>query len=221
MSHPIILTAMKSEFACLGGNDNVLLSGIGPERATAAAERAIADGACGLVSFGVVGGLVDTVKAGDVVLADVIVTSDGRRLATDARWRASFAEVANGLLGGVMVGSDFGISTPEAKQQLAEQSGAVAVDMESHAIALAADKAGLPFLVIRAVADGPSRSLPKWMSKHIDRDGTVREGAIALEALMRFWELPGMVGLAMDSHRAHRALRDLAFVAGPGFGFPD
>jgi len=86
VTEPCVITALKSEFACLDGSANVILSGIGPERAAAAAERAIADGAPGLISFGIAGGLDAAVRAGDVVLADAVVTTCGRRYETDANW---------------------------------------------------------------------------------------------------------------------------------------
>lgn len=220
MSLPTVITALKSEFACLAGHGNAVLGGIGSERAAAAAGRAIAAGATGLVSFGIAGGLDANLKAGDVVLPDEVVAPDGRRLKTDADWLAGLLEQVGkaGIVRGVLAGSDSGVSSPEAKRRLAGQTGAVAVDMESHAIAAAAAEAGVAFVVVRAVADSQSRTVPKWLSRHIDADGAVRQGAIAVEALFRFRELPVMIGLAADSRRAHRALRHFASVAGPGFG---
>jgi len=219
--NPVVITALKSEFACLINHDNAILGGIGHERAAAAAGRAIAGGAKGVVSFGIAGGLDANLKAGDLVLAEAVVAPDGRLYQTDSDWLAELPGQLSrtNIVRGALAGSDIGVSSPEAKRRLAEQTGAVAVDMESHAIAAAAAEAGVAFLAVRAVADPHSRALPKWLSKHIDKDGATRQGAIAVEAMFRFWELPGMIGLAADSRRAHRSLRHFASVAGPGFWF--
>ena len=50
------------------------------------------------------------------------------------------------------------LGTPE-KAELAAESGAVAVDMESAAVGRVARERGLPFLCVKAILDTPDRPL--------------------------------------------------------------
>jgi hypothetical protein len=52
-------------------------------------------------------------------------------------------------------------ATPADKRALAA-NGALAVDMESHGLALAASKAGIPWLSVRAVLDPLDATLPAF-----------------------------------------------------------
>ncbi len=47
--------------------------------------------------------------------------------------------------------------------------------MESHAVAAVATERGLPFLVVRVVADPHDQEIPSWMPGLIDDSGHVRE----------------------------------------------
>jgi len=58
-----------------------------------------------------------------------------------------------------------------AKAALHARSGAVAVDLEARSVAGAASRAGLPFLVIRAIADPAEHDLPPAASARLKPDG--------------------------------------------------
>jgi len=60
---------------------------------------------------------------------------------------------------------------PERKAGLFHTTGAIAVDLESHLVAQAAARAGRPFLILRAIADPASRSLPPAAVNGLDSDG--------------------------------------------------
>ncbi len=59
-----------------------------------------------------------------------------------------------------IAGADRPLVTPSQKQALFAATGAAAADMESHVAARAAAKHGLPFAVLRVVADPAERGLP-------------------------------------------------------------
>ena len=91
--------------------------------------------------------------------------------------------------------------------------------MESLAVAEVAAQAGIPFLAVRVIADPHDHTIPPWVIQGINPDGNVRHWAIAWELITRPGDLPAVVRLALDNWRALSALRRIASLAGPFFGF--
>src|SRR5690606_32874057 len=94
-------------------------------------------------------------------------------LEADAAWRQRIADALAGELDAderpLLAARDV-LATP-ADKRAAAAGGAAAVDLESGAIAAAACAANVPFVVVRAVADGPSDALPADVADWIDADG--------------------------------------------------
>jgi len=182
------------------------------------AERLVAAGAAGLVSFGFAGALDPALRPGDLLLAERVLWPGGEKLTTDAAWRARFAEVAGGvgcrLIVATLAGSDRAVATCSAKQALRAQTGAAAVDLESHSVGLVACGAGLPFIALRAVVDPAHRALPPAALAGLGDDGRRRPIAVAAALCRRPQDLPGVLRLALDSLAALASLRRLA-AAGP------
>ncbi|HSA81581.1 MAG TPA: hypothetical protein VLE23_12240 [Geminicoccaceae bacterium] len=215
-----VVTGLRAEARCLGGLDvAVACSGARPARARAEAARLIAEGAEGLVSFGLAGGLSPAVAPGDLVLADAVVLPGGERIATDLAWRSRLSariEVAGSAPHRAAVaGSDRLLTTIAAKRTLLETTGALAVDMESHAVAEAAHRAGLPFVVLRAVADPSDQALPRAATIALGPGGEVRLLAVALALFERPGEMPALLRLGRQSRRALAALRGVVLLARP------
>ncbi len=223
-----IICGLQREARCLQGISagpdplQIICCGADCGRALAAARRLASQGCRGLVSFGIAGGLAPDLKPGTLIAADAVAGPDGRRWPVDAAWLGGFKKsLPDGLdvVGGLIAGSDVPVVTPAAKSDLARRSEALAVDMESHAVAAAAAAANVPFLVVRALADPAARTVPGWVMGGIDRQGRVGLGIMITGALIRPWSVPGLVGLAVDSRRAFAALGSVAFHAGSTFGF--
>ena len=180
-----------------------------------------AEGYRGLLSFGTAGGLTADLKPGAVVIPQSVAVDDGRVYETSEPWRDS---VLRGLADAeaidtrTMTSTDAVVTTVAAKRALAAQTDAVAVDMESHAVAAAAEEAGILFLAIRAVADPASRAIPAWVTGKISENGTPSYGAILAGLAMHPWEVPGLFRLKSDSKRALISLRSVAGRLGPLFG---
>jgi len=198
----------------------VACSGARPTRARAEAARLIAEGAVGLVSFGLAGGLSPALASGDLVLADAVVLPDGERIATDLAWRSRLSariEIAGRAPHQAAVaGSDRLLATVAAKRALFAATGALAVDMESHAVAEVAHAAGRPFLVLRAIADPADQALPRAATVALGPGGEVRLLAVVRALLDRPAELPALLRLGRQSRRALAALRRVVLLAGPG-----
>ena len=174
------------------------------------AERLLADGADGLVSFGIAGGLDPGLSPGDLVLPERIVAPDGEAIACDSamrsRWQRAAAAAGQSHAGGSLVGSDQAVVGVADKRRLYRSSGAVAVDMESLAVARVAGEAGVPFAAVRAVSDPAGRPLPRLVLGSIAPDGTPRLGRLARRACLAPWEVPALFRLRRDTDRALASL---------------
>src|ERR1700739_4308003 len=113
------------------------------ERLATALESAFARGARGIISFGVAGGLAPGQAPGDWVVASGVIT--GRRFfPTDPAWSRSLRERLPNATHADMLGMDEVAADHERKQLLHAQTGAVAIDMESHIAAKVAAAYRIP-----------------------------------------------------------------------------
>ena len=209
-----VITGLRAEARCLSGLDlAVACSGARPERARAAAARLLADGAAGLVSFGLAAGLAPELRPGDLVLAEAVVLPDGRRLPTDPAWRcrcaAALAEAGMAPHAGSIAGTDRLLATRAAKRALFEATGALAADMESHAVAELASAAGMPFIVVRAISDGADQALPAAAIRFLGADGRIRPSAL-IGVIARPAALAALVRLGLQTRRALGTLSQVA-----------
>ena len=190
------------------GSETLHVSGPGADRAFAAAKRAIAGGARGLVSFGLAGGLTPAAAPASVLLPE---SGSGRdyRWSADRGWHgrlrqaleADFALVENPLYS-----ADRVLTTVREKSEAATSSGAAAVDMESASIARAAEESELPFVVLRVVVDGSGDALPASVASLVTDDGRTRYSGLAGFVLAPN-QLPLLFRLAGRSGKARQTLR--------------
>jgi adenosylhomocysteine nucleosidase len=146
----------------------------------------IAEGARALVSFGLAGGLAPDARPGRLLLPRRVLTSSEQVFDVDVRWHARLTET---------LAADFDfddrplfaahdvLADPAAKRRAAAL-GVAAVDLESGAIAAAAAQANVPFVVVRAVADGLDDALPSGVSGWVAEDGETRVAHVAAAALV-------------------------------------
>jgi len=184
-----VIVALGVERRCLRGvGPRVALeqSGPGEARAAGAAARALAGGARALVSFGLAGGLAADAAPGRLLLPRHVVTHDARRFSVEPRWHARLAAA----LAAADIDVDerpllaaAGVLTSADAKRAAGELGAAAVDLESGAIAAAAERAAVPFAVIRAVADGLDDELPAGVSGWVGPDGETRIAPVLAAAL--------------------------------------
>jgi adenosylhomocysteine nucleosidase len=128
------------------------------------AARAIADEAPRLVvSCGFCGALDGRLQAGDLVLATSVRGKDGPAVEAPPVLLAEARRALSGLrfFEGEVLCTAAVAATPAEKRVLAA-SGALAVDMETHGLALAASQAGIPWLSVRAVLDPLDATLPAF-----------------------------------------------------------
>ena len=225
-----IIVALASERVCVenrladGRMVTLVLKQSGPGRENAAAAaRAVAEsGADALVSLGLAGGLEPGLQPGTAVVPDRIILHSGEALATDYGWKTRIVAAIGSALAteeGALLTAGSVLDTPERKRAAAQTTGAVAVDMESAAIAAVAADAGLPAVAIRVVADRATDALPTGIEGWIDSSGHRRFAPVAAAAL-RPAQWPVLALLARRHRTAQRALKTAAHrLARTGFEF--
>jgi adenosylhomocysteine nucleosidase len=203
--------ASLREHATRAGSWLVLQSGPGAARAAIAAQRAVDAGATLLVSWGLAGGLDAKLVPGTVVVPRRVLQRGAEPLAVDAGWHSRLAVLADEfpLEQGDLLTAPAALESVDAKQAAAATTGAVAVDMESAAIAAVAARAGVPFVVVRVVIDGVGDALPRGAEQWIDERG-VRRLAPTLRAVVNLRQWRPLLTLAKRFRTASGVLERLA-----------
>ena len=126
----------------------------------------------GIVSFGIAGGMDPKLRSGSVLLPKAVVTPDGAFFQTDDTWRRSVANnwpiVTDQSL---QLGVNKVITSTNEKTQLFQATGAHALDMESHVIAAYAQKRGIPFIILRSIADSAKDTVPEIALAGMNKNG--------------------------------------------------
>lgn len=186
----------------------ICCAGSHPARAAAAARELIAGGAEILLSFGYAGGLDPSLQAGDIVIPDRVTAPDGASYSADAPLgnQLRTALPVTPCRVGIIAGVDRVLASVEDKRAVALRTGAVAVDMESHAVA----SSGYKFVVLRAIIDPADRALPTSVLKAVDDQGEVRPLTLIANLLHAPTDLSALLALWRDHAAARRSLRRAA-----------
>jgi hopanoid-associated phosphorylase len=164
----------------------------------------------GVISFGVAGGLDPTLKSGDVVVATEVMAGDARWLAGLTLNEDLVASVALGgrrIVRGRLAGAEEVVVARHVKAALHSETGAAAVDMESHIAADYAAKAGLPFAALRVVSDPAHRALPSSAMAAIKPNGDIDLRKIMRSVVRNPMTLRDLVSTGIDFSRALKSLR--------------
>jgi adenosylhomocysteine nucleosidase len=205
-----IATAPHTQVICGGDGRN-----LGPML-----EQTIARGCRGLLSFGLAGGLATDLRPGACVVASEIVWDAGR-LPTDPNWSRNLLNAIPYAIRGSVLGVAAPVADPAAKQALRRQTGAHAVDMESHVVARAAAMRGLPLAAIRVIVDPADRAVPSSALAGMRPDGRTDALGVIRSLLRQPRELPALIRTALDARVARASLIRGRQLAGLCFGFPD
>jgi len=164
----------------------------------------------GVISFGVAGGLDPTLKSGDVVVATEVLAGDARWLAGLTLNEDLIASVGLGgrrIVRASLAGAEEVVAARHVKAALHSETGAAAVDMESHIAADYAAKAGLPFAALRVVSDPAHRALPSSAMAAIKPNGDIDLRKIMRSVVRNPMTLRDLVSTGIDFSRALKSLR--------------
>jgi nucleoside phosphorylase len=216
----VAVTGLKSEAKILRGLGLACIS-VGGKANTAPGkiESAIAQGATGLVSFGIAGALSPDLRTSDVVIAQTVVDAAGVATPAHAEWVRALAHLSQTVVpaqsgsgegGRIVVGTILGldrlVSSSHDKEAAFARSEAWAVDMESHHVARAAAARGLPFIAIRAISDRADETLPACLADFVDGEGRTKMSAVLAALIFGRVKLGQLIATGRASRRAHQAL---------------
>lgn len=173
------------------------VTGMGPIRASQAV-REIAElfPEARILFTGFAGALDPSLDIGSVISPAVVCNSSNQTLNVD------------GQMPQIIVSVEKIISTPQQKSQLAIDTKAAAVDMESYAAAITANELGIPLTIIRAISDEAHQTLPTWSTRCIKENGMTNLGGVTRILLTGPWRISAML---MMQKRAKLASESLAY----------
>lgn len=238
LGHEARIAAGQGIFVVAGGGVRSVLEG--------RLESLPPDDIAAVVSFGLAGALEPSLRVGDILVPDRISALDGETWPTSREFRkhwsglgfsehdpprlqsnASFEALPRGAPqesrstpagSTALVGVDAPILGVADKSRLRTETGAAAIDMESHIAARYAARHALPFAALRVISDAADHALPAVAGAAMRPDGSVDVLGV-LKGLARDpGQLPALLATARDAGRAFRALRRVRGLLGPGFG---
>jgi adenosylhomocysteine nucleosidase len=198
------------------------VSGAGPDAADRAVNRLIERKVNALISWGCAAAIAEHLVPGHLVLAEHIHGEDDQLHTTDTTWRQRLAANLHPQLktqSGAIRESRRVVGTRTEKASLHQQTGAVAVDMESGAIARRARAHNLPFLAVRAIADPAMMDFPGAVTRSLNPRGDVRILELLSHIARRPGEIPDLIRLGQAFGAAVRTLQQVRQHAGPDFSF--
>jgi len=194
----------------------IRLSGARPKRARAGVEALIEAGVDGILSFGTAGGLSTDLSPGAIVIGARIAGPDNTSYECDPNWVEAIANALEETPVNV-VGADQVMSSG-AKTRLFEQTGHLAIDMESHIAADLANQAGIPFAVLRAIVDPVDFEFPEFVLDSIRPDGSVSSLPILAGLCIQPWLLGRLLDLNKYNNAAMESLSRATRILGPRCG---
>ena len=198
-----------------GAEVRLTLTGIGAGKARRRVELLLTERRPDLllaVGFG--GGLIGTLRNGDVIIAERVVeaASNGdepRQLSVDEVLLAAADDVSiprGNVRRGCLLTVPTVVSSAKGKRDLGSRYGADGVDMESFAILAAALDKGVSCIVARAVFDEAALDLPPGLEKIPSPDGRPRPMGLARLLLRHPWSFFSLFSLRGRSVRAAGSL---------------
>lgn len=216
---PLALDGLHGFRAEIGGKQFAVVGhGIGHRRASETARRALdlMPATELAIGTGVAGALSSGLKPGDLVLADRVLMSDDDRqeaeqvtAVSDEHLRAvgrALAAAGIAYSTGAILTSHRVLATGAEKRRAKVSTGAIAVDMETAAIAAEAAVRGLPFVAIRAVLDEVDDEVVG--AAMADQDGNVRPLAATSYLLRNPGTLLKLPRMIRNLSRATTAIAD-------------
>ena len=195
----------------------VHVSGVGGHRARLAGRKLIESGAKALVSWGTAGGLTSQVSPGSLILPHKIISAEGSIYEADSIWHERLFRRLAGRIDlhtGLLAESKGVLASPSEKRALFDSTGAIAVDMESAAVAGVAHQAGVPFVAIRAIADRADVTVPQSVLTSLDPFGRLRPLRFLGKLFVHPNDLSSLICLARNFRTAQASLAAVAGLVG-------
>jgi adenosylhomocysteine nucleosidase len=202
----------RGALASLVDGSLLAVSGIGCAAARLAAQALVDAGATALTSWGLAGGLDPALCAGTIFLPSEVICERGVGFTTARYWRDGLSAAVGAprsVACGKLLTRAHMIEAIADKAAAFRETGALAVDMESFAVAEIAAVNGLPFIAIRVIVDTAADSVPRALLG-ANRSGRLRLWRLIAAITLEPTALAALVRLAQRYRAARRSLRAVA-----------
>jgi adenosylhomocysteine nucleosidase len=141
-----------------------------------------------VIAAGFAGGLTAKLQRYHIVMADSVADTKGNRLSIDLKVDPTSLENSPGVHVGRLLTTDGIIRRPEEKRNLGEEYQALAVDMETSAVAQVCRGQHVRFLAVRVISDPVDETLPEDVERMLGQQtGAAKMGAV----VGTLWRRPG------------------------------
>jgi len=213
-------TRRHEPVAALADGTLLAVSGMGRAAAAHSARALIDAGADALVSWGMAGGLDPALTAGTIFLPSEVISRDGVEMTTATAWRERLgAAIADQdtqqkpvKIQGRLLTSLKAVASAAEKAMLFRETRAAAVDMESLAVAEAAQTRQLPFIAVRVIVDSAQDALPRAVTAAADVEGHLKVWRLMAALARTPTDLAALMRLAQRYRAANRSLAAVARV---------
>jgi len=136
------------------------------------------------------------------------VVSEGHHWAVESHYMQRLSNFAHsiGAIWGPVLATTSIVATRTEKKRAWATTRALAVDLESDIVARTATALGIPFIVLRSIADTARRDLPPAALVPLSLDGNPDLLGVLAAVLRRPLQITGMIGLARETRMALSAL---------------
>ena len=188
------------------------ISGIGFDAATSAAKELVKKNIDGLISWGMAGGIDQSLKTGDIVLADTI-QNDKEIFYTSNEWRNSISShlqtTPYKVLNGKIVTTNKILDSSIKKRELSNQTKALAVDMESAAIAKISLEKKIKYVSARVIIDDAYSNIPSIFLENIDNFGKIKIKSFLKSSLQNPFQLFQLISLIKSYIKSLSSLNNM------------
>ena len=201
----------------------VFCAGMGAHNASRAAQTLIAADVDALVSWGVAGALDPGLVSGDTVLPVQVRDSEQHVYATDHAWHAALKsrlEHPRLFADGTILSVQDVQHDVRSKSDLYQATQALAVDMESAAVARVAQNANKPFVVVRTIFDTVSMRIPASSTNATDQYGQVSIPKLITGLARKPAEVLQYPQMIASFAKAKKSLQRVAQLCGHDLCFP-
>jgi adenosylhomocysteine nucleosidase len=164
----------------------IVETGTGAEKARTAALECIARiRPQWIISAGFAAALHDSLARGDIVMADEVLSANGTSFRVGLHIDPKVAQATPFLHVGRLVSADHVLATPEDRRKLGTESGAIACDMESAAIAEVCQQERIRFLAVRVITDCVDDQLPIEVEQFVRQKSLAGKLGVAAGAVFK------------------------------------
>ncbi len=205
----------KGECVFINEKTLIVRSGAGPENAKKAAQSLIDQGAGRLISWGCAAALKTGLQPGDLVIPDTLHPEEHHQfsqLTITSPWFQQVLEQLSALqpFTGSLAESHSIVAKSSDKKLIHKQTRAIALDMESIAVAKTAKANNIDVLVIRCIADPVTLNLPQAVCYALNPQGDIVLIKLLWFLLTHPAELPNLVKLGLNFNAAKNKLKLVA-----------